>query len=276
MSPIDENVSDAPDTEAIDTFKQVQHVIWATGDFPDVAERNIWDVGARIVRHLGVRQGEDVLDVACGSGNAALRAAKAGASVVGVDLTPELFDRARQLADEAGVWMELIEGDAEDLPFDEETFDVVVSTFGHMFAPRHGVAAGEIARVLRPGGRIGLTTWTPEGEIGRFFATLADYMPVPPPFAESPVLWGSEQHVLEMFSESGIELSFKRETIKPPPFETPEHALEYWSTKFGPLALARAATEGAGTWSELRVKLLEYYADQEPLEYLVILGRKAG
>lgn len=276
MTSTEHNASAASDAEAIDGFKQVQHAIWAAGDFPEIAERNIWDVGARIVRHLGVSQGENVLDVACGSGNAALRAAKSGASVVGVDLTPELFDRARQLADEAGVWMELLEGDAENLPFEDEEFDVVLSTFGHMFAPRHRVAASEIARVLRPGGRIGLCTWTPEGPIGRFFTTMGEYMPTPPPFAEAPVLWGDEAHVEEMFAGSGIELSFKRETVRPPEFESPEAAMEYWTANFGPLVMARKLTEENGSWPELREKLLEYYAADEPPEYLVTLGRKTA
>lgn len=276
MNPSEQNAPATPEAAAIDGFKQLQHAIWASGDFPEIAERNIWDVGARIVRHLGVRQGEDVLDVACGSGNAALRAAKSGASVVGIDLTPELFDRAKQLADEAGVWMELIEGDAERLPFEDESFDVVLSTFGHMFAPRHQVAADEIARVLRPGGRIGLCTWTPEGPIGRFFATMAGFMPDLPPFAEPPVLWGDTGHVEQLFEGSGIELSFKRETVRPPEFESPEAALEYWTTNFGPLVMARMFTEDNGSWPQLREQLLEYYAADEPPEYLVTLGRKTA
>lgn len=276
MSPVEKDAMATDDAEAIRAFKSVQHAIWAAGDFSEIAERNIWDVGARIVRHLGICQGEDVLDVACGTGNAALRAAKAGANVIGVDLTPELFGRARELADQAGVWMELLEGDAENLPFENESFDAVVSTFGHMFAPRHRLAASEIVRVLRPGGRFGLTAWTPDGQVGEFFTLLAEFIPEPPPFAEPPIAWGDDHHAAEMFGGTGVELQFKRESIRPPEFESPELAVDYWTTKFGLLIMARAAAERAGNWPLLRERLLGYYASREPLEYLVVLGRKSN
>src|SRR5215212_6840043 len=150
-------------------MKQRTRAAWAAGDFPSIARRQIWDVGERIVQRVGVGRDEDVLDVACGTGNAALRAAQAGGRVVGSDLTPELFDAGRALAAEAGVEIEWVEADAEALPFEDERFDVVLSVFGCMFAPRHEVAAHEIARVLRRGGRFGICSWTPEGEMGAFF-----------------------------------------------------------------------------------------------------------
>ncbi|MBK5230086.1 MAG: methyltransferase domain-containing protein, partial [Thermoleophilia bacterium] len=124
---------DTTDTAAVDGFKQGVRQMWASGDYPGVAERNIWDVGARLVRHVGVHRGDDVLDVACGSGNVAIRAAQAGVNVVGLDLTPELFGRACELADEAGVRVEWLEGDAEALPFGDDSFDAVFSSFGCMF-----------------------------------------------------------------------------------------------------------------------------------------------
>jgi ubiquinone/menaquinone biosynthesis C-methylase UbiE len=274
MPSASESQTAVQDETAVSNFKQGARAIWAAGDFPDVAERSIWDVGARIVRHTGIRRGEDVLDVACGSGNAAIRAAVAGGSVVGLDLTPELLDAARRLAGDAGVWVEWIEGDAEALPFLDETFDVVLSTFGCMFAPRHAVAASEIARVLRPGGRVSITAWTPEGSIGRFFETVVGYVPRPPDFATPPVLWGSEQHVEEIFADTGISLTFKRETVVMPPFDSTDEALEYWTTKFGPVVIAKRFSEAQGTWPQLRAELIEHYARNEPSEYLVILGQK--
>src|SRR6266568_4270207 len=153
-------------------LKQGARATWAAGDFPAIAKLTLWEVGPRIVGAVGVAPGEDVLDVACGTGNAALRAAQAGGRVVGVDLTPELFDAGRRLAADAGVEVEWVHGDAEELPFEDQSFDIVLSTFGVMFAPRHAVAAAELTRVLRPGGRIGLCAWTPEGIQGEFFRAL--------------------------------------------------------------------------------------------------------
>src|SRR5436309_10955351 len=150
---------------------------WAAGDYGAVAQRQLWDVGERIVRRVGVAPGEDVLDVACGTGNAAIRAAEAGGRVVGVDLTPRLLEAGERLAAEANVEIDWVEGDAEALPVDDESFDVVLSVFGCMFAPRHDVTAQELARVLRPGGRLGVCAWTPDGYMGEFFRTMGGYMP---------------------------------------------------------------------------------------------------
>jgi ubiquinone/menaquinone biosynthesis C-methylase UbiE len=139
--------------------------------------RATWAVGERIVQRVGIGKNERVLDVACGTGNAAIRAAQAGGQVVGLDLTPELFETGRRLAADASVSVEWIEGDAEAIPYPDNSFDVVFSTFGCMFAPRHRVAAFELARVLRPGGRLGLCNWTPEGSQGHFFRALGAYLP---------------------------------------------------------------------------------------------------
>ena len=256
-------------------IKQGARATWAAGDFATVARLTLWEVGPRIVAAAGVGPDDKVLDVACGTGNAAIRAAAAGANVVGVDLTPELFDAGRREAAEAGVSLEWVQGDAEELPFEDESFNVVLSTFGCMFAPRHAVAAGEIARVLRPGGRLGITAWTPEGGMGSFFRTVGAYMPPPPPIAQPPVLWGSEAHVRELFAGS-IELEFRRETVAQAEFESTDDAIEYLSTRFGPMIMAREMLTAAGRWDDLRADLVALYERDEPLEYLVTTGTKAG
>ena len=257
-------------------IKQGARATWAAGDFPAVARLTLWDVGPRIVAAVGIRSGDAVLDVACGTGNAAIRAAEAGATVTGVDLTPELFEAGRREAAASGVTLKWVQGDAEELPFADESFDAVLSTFGCMFAPRHAVAAAEIARVLRPGGRLGITAWTPEGGMGRFFRTVGAYMPPPPPIAQPPALWGSEPHVRELFAGSGIELDFRRETVDQAQFDSTDAAIEYMATRFGPMIMAREMLTSAGRWDDLRAELFTLYEQDEPLEYLVTLGRKVG
>ena len=261
--------------DALDQMKQGTRAAWAAGDYPAIAERDLWPVGERVVRRIGVAAGEDVLDVACGTGNAAIRAAEAGGRVVGVDLTPELFEAGRRLAAAAGVEVEWVEGDAEALPADDESFDVVTSVFGCMFAPRHEVAAAELARVLRPGGRLCVTAWTPEGDMGRFFRTLGTHLPPPPPFAQLPLLWGTEDHVRELFDGTGIELEFARETIGSKPFDTIEDEIEFATTKFGPLIMARRMLEPQGRWDALIEDFKRLAADRADAEYLVTIGRKA-
>jgi len=259
---------------ALDQMKQGTRATWAAGDYHAIAERTLWPVGERIVRRVAVAAGDDVLDVACGSGNAALRAAQAGGRVVGVDLTPELFEAGRRLAAEAGVEIEWVEGDAEALPAADESFDAVVSVFGCMFAPRHRVAAAELARVLRPGGRLCVAAWTPEGEVGELFATLGGYMPAPPPIAEPPVLWGSEDHVRDLFADTGLELEFSRETVQFPRFDTVEEEVEFSATKFGPMIMARRMLPPE-RWEALVADMRRLIATQTgAMEYLVTTGRK--
>jgi ubiquinone/menaquinone biosynthesis C-methylase UbiE len=257
-------------------IKQGARATWAAGDFPAVARLTLWEVGPQIVAAVGIEPGDQVLDVACGTGNAAIRAAEAGGQVTGVDLTPELFEAGRREAAEAAVTLEWVHGDAEELPFEDQSFDVVLSTFGCMFAPRHAVAAAEIARVLRPGGRLGITAWTPEGGMGSFFRTVGAYMPPPPSIAQPPALWGSEHHVRELFATSGIELEFRRGTVEPAQFESTDEAIEYLSTRFGPMIMACEMLTSAGRWDDLRTDLIELYERDEPLEYLITLGQKAG
>ena len=257
--------------------------MWAAGDFDEVASL-VWDVGDRIVERLGVGAGERVLDVAAGTGNAAIPAAVLGAEVVASDLTPELFVAGRRRAEAAGVEIDWVEADVEALPFDDASFDAVVSTFGHMFAPRHEVAAAEIARVLRPGGRFGLCCWTPEGKIGSFLVTVIQHTGPPPGATMPPSAWGVPEHAAKMFEGTGIELSFERETTTME-FPSVEAMVEMYEQKFGPTVMARAALEPEGRWQALRDDLVALFERNTvpsgggiayEAEYLVILGRKSG
>src|SRR3954451_23250259 len=180
---------------ALTDLKHTHRSTWAAGDYAAVAER-IDDVPPRdLLDRIRLRPGDDVLDVATGTGNVALRAAAAGANVVALDLTPELFTTAWRRMDEWGVAVDWVEGGAEELPFDDEGFDTVLSVFGVQFAPRHQIVARELARVCRPGGRIGLVNWTPEGQIGELFTIMGRSLPTPPSYAAPPPLWGSEPYV---------------------------------------------------------------------------------
>ena len=257
----------------LDQVKQGARASWAAGDYPAIAQRQLWPVGERIVRRAAVAPADDVLDVACGTGNAALRAAQAGAQVVGVDLTPELLEVAARLAEEAGVEVQWIEGDAEALPVDDASFDVVVSVFGCMFAPRHRVAAAEMARVLRPGGRLAVCAWTPDGAMGEFFRTVGGHLPPPPDFVQPPLLWGSEDHVSDLFADTGVDVEFTRELIEFPRLSIDEE-IEFATSKFGPLILARRMLEPQGRWPALIDDLRRLLENPRPAEYLVTTGVK--
>jgi SAM-dependent methyltransferase len=246
---------------------------WAAGNYAEIARRELWPLGERVVARAGVGSGEEVLDVACGTGNAALRAAAAGARVVALDLTPELLENGRVLAAEAGVTIDWVEGDAEALPFADASFDVVLSTLGVMFAPRHRVAAAELARVVRAGGRMALCSWFEESAVTQILRTTASYLPAPPAFVDPPWLWGSERHVRSLFAGTGIELEFERGVAEFPRFESTDDDVEYHSTRFGPLIAARAVTEADGRWPELRSRLRELHEGLTSSEYLLVLGR---
>jgi SAM-dependent methyltransferase len=264
-------------------FKQTQRKTWSSGDYPDIA-RLIESGAERLVAAADIQAGQDVLDVATGSGNVALLAAQRGANVIGLDLTPELFVAARRRAAEAGVDCEWVEGDAEDLPYPDDSFDRVTSAFGTMFAPRQEVAAAELVRVAKPGGLIAVAAWTPEGTNGRMFRTVGSHMPPPPPELRPPSLWGDEQHMRSLFEPHGVELEFELAKVA---FEDEsiEAWLAYGEEKLGPMVMARAALEPQGKWDALRADLEALYEREnlntdgtfrvEP-EYLVTVGRLPG
>jgi len=177
---------------------------------------------ARLVKRAGVRSGQHVLDVACGTGVVSVTAARVGARVTGLDLTPELLERARENARIAGVEIDWHEGDAEKLPFGDATFDVVLSEFGHIFAPRPEVALAEMLRVLKPGGTIAFSTWPPELFVGRMFALTASYLLPPPPGVAPPPLWGDPNIVRQRFGPAVKDILFDRATMLVPAL-SPSH-----------------------------------------------------
>jgi SAM-dependent methyltransferase len=261
-------------------IKEGQRRMWSLGDYPDIA-RTIEEVAGVVVERAGAGPGQSLLDVATGSGNVAIAAATAGASVTGLDLTPELLEVARRRAADAGLEVRFVEGDAEELPFENQSFDLVTSCFGVMFAPRQEHTAGELRRVARPGARIVFTAWTPEGLNGRMFKVVGSYMPPPPPELKAPVTWGSEDHVRTLFEGAGVELAFERRTVAFT-HESPESWVQYNERVLGPTIMARAALEPQGRWDELRAELVELYRDSNEsrdgsfrvsAEYLLTVAR---
>ncbi len=271
--------------QQLEEFKQGARSAWAAGNYDEMARaEGLYETGERLVRRVGLDARDDVLDLACGTGNAAIPAAQTGARVIGVDLTPEMFESGRSRASAARVEITWTQGDVEDLPFESERFDVLLSTFGCMFAPRHKVVADEIVRVLRPGGRMGLCCWTPEGNIGEFFRVVGGHMPPPPDFVEPPLLWGDECHVRELFEGTGIELDIERDEIGLRNSSV-AGAVELYSTKLGPVAQARQLLEAEGRWSALREDLTRLFERHNqatdgsllfPAQYVVVLGEKAA
>ena len=202
-------------------LKTAHRAMWALGDYHRFAKATVWGLGPVLVKACGVSPGHRVLDVATGSGNTAIRAAQAGARVVATDLTPENFEAGRREAREQGVELEWMEADAEALPFGDEEFDVVTSSLGAMFAPRHQAVADQLLRVCRPGGTIGMLNFTPEGIAADFFGVFASYAPPPPPDALPPLLWGREEHVQKLFGDRIDSLTMTRAEY----VEQAEHAV---------------------------------------------------
>jgi len=269
-------------TDPVAALKEAHRVTWAAGDYAAVAEHIDQVPPAHLLAAVGISPEHDVLDVATGTGNAALRAARTGAKVTGLDLTPELLVVAQARARQARVELELIEGDAEDLPFPDASFDRVLSVFGIQFAPRHEVTAAELVRVCRPGGVIGLVNWTPEGLIGQMFKVMGKYMPAPPSFASPPPKWGDEEHVRRLFAPYDLELSFER-GMNTWAFPSVDEYQEFFEARYGPTIKAQEKLSADGTWDDCRAELRELYESLNEAtdgtcrleaEYVVIVGRR--
>ncbi|WP_405968506.1 class I SAM-dependent methyltransferase [Streptomyces sp. NBC_00015] len=255
-------MSEASEATRADRALKAKHrAMWALGDYPLVASDVIPDLGPELVRQSGVQPGTRVLDVAAGSGNAAIPAALAGADVVAVDLTPELLEAGRRLAAERGAKLEWREGDAEELPFADADFDTVVSCVGVMFAPHHQRAADELVRVCRPGGKIGLVNWTPEGFIGQMFAAMRPYAPPPPPGAQPPPLWGDEGHVRSLLGDRVTGIDARRQLLRIDAFSGPEDFREFFKRCYGPtLAVYAAIADDPDKVTALDTALVELAA----------------
>jgi ubiquinone/menaquinone biosynthesis C-methylase UbiE len=260
--------------------------MWALGDYHKFATETVWEVGPVLVEACGISTGQRVLDVATGTGNVAIRAAEAGAQVVASDLTPENFEAGRREAQASGVELDWVEADAEALPFGDAEFDVVTSSFGAIFPPDHQRVADELLRVCRPGGTIGMANFTPEGLAGDFFGALAPYMPPPPPGALPPLMWGSEEHVRELFGNRAESLEMtRREYVERA--ASPSAYCELFKETFGPAAAIKASLadqpERAAAFER---DFLEYAtrsnrgAPDGPAEYhyeyLLVVARKPG
>ncbi|MFI8891958.1 class I SAM-dependent methyltransferase [Streptomyces paradoxus] len=220
--------------EADRALKSKHRAMWAQGDYPSVAAEVIPELGAILAEACGARSGRRVLDVGAGSGNAAIPAALAGADVVASDLTPELFEAGRRVAEKQGAHLTWQEADAEALPFGDAAFDTVMSCVGVMFAPHHQQAADELVRVCRPGGTIGLLSWTPQGFIGRMFGVMKPHAPPPPPGAQPPPLWGDEDHVRALLGDRVTDVGAERRTVRVDRFATPEMFRDYFKERYGP------------------------------------------
>src|ERR687896_1979975 len=216
--------SSIPDAE----LKSRHRAMWASGDYPSMVETFLLPLGPRLVEACRIEPGMRVLDVAAGTGNASLPAAEAGARVTASDLTPELLEAGRARAQAEGLELDWVEADAEQLPFADESFDVVMSSIGAMFAPRHQDAADELVRVCRPGGTIGLLSWTPEGMIGDLFRTMGPFAPPPPPGAKPAPLWGSEEHVRGLFGDRVEFRSIERDMLEITAFARPRDYGEHF------------------------------------------------
>lgn len=263
-------------------FREGQRRMWSSGDWPTIAT-SIQPVADALVERVGVSEGQDVLDVGAGDGNVAIRAAERGARVTASDITPELFESGRRRAADAGVEIDWVEGDAADLPFADESYDRVLSTFGCIFAPHHQEAADEMARVTRPGGTVAVCAWTPEGLNGRMLKLMSSALPAPPPDVQPSILWGSEDHVRELFAGKDVELEFERVMAR---WEFP--SADAWVTQLennlGPTILTKSILEPAGEWEAMRARAVALFEEfdapgegwRPEAEYLRIVARRAG
>jgi len=239
-------------------LKQRHRKMWASGDYPQMVTTFLLPLGPRLVEACGVGAGTRVLDVAAGTGNASIPAAQAGAEVTASDLTPELLAAGRSRAEELGVALDWVEADAESLPFDDGSFDVVFSSIGAMFAPHHQAVADELIRVCKPGGTIGMINWTPEGMIGALFKAMGPFAPPPPPGAQPPPLWGSEEHLKELNGDRVDWKTLDRDVLEVTAFERPHDYGDHFMTYYGPTIAARKNAEANGQADEFDRVVYEF------------------
>jgi SAM-dependent methyltransferase len=271
----------APDTEGEDMafaeLKARQSVMWGNGPYERITN-TIRDIHALVIERADPKPGERMLDAATGTGAVAILAAKRGADVVGQDLAPVLIDTARERGAQEGVDVRFEVGDAEAMNYDDATFDVVTSTCGVMFAPDHHAVAHELARVTKPGGRLALACWTPEGGLGQMFGMMRPFLPPPPEGAGSPFTWGKQDHVRELLGDS-FDLGFEeRDSV----LRTADGE-EYWelfSTSYGPTKTAAESLDDERreefhqTWVDFFEARREGDEVVHHREYLLTLGTR--
>jgi SAM-dependent methyltransferase len=265
-----------PDFEAIKTRQQAT---WASGDFGHIGVR-LQIVGESLCEAVDLLAGERVLDVAAGNGNASLAAARRFAEVTSTDYVPSLLEQGARRAEADRLPIQTRIADAERLPFEDESFDVALSTYGVMFAPNQGQAARELLRVVRPGGRIGLANWTPEGFLGQLFKLMSAFVP-PPPGLVSPMAWGTEWRLMELFGTGASDVRTTRRTYAFR-YRSAEHWIEFFRTHYGPTHKAFAALDDAGQRA-LHEALVAFLRDRNahhgealvvPAEYLEVVITK--
>jgi SAM-dependent methyltransferase len=266
----------SPDLAAV---KQRQQQVWASGDYATVGAR-IQLIAEQLVDAADLSAGSRVLDVATGSGNAALAAARSGAIVTGLDYVPGLLDRARARSSAEGFEIEFVEGDAEALPFADASFHKPSSVVGVLFTPDHAAAAAELLRVTRPGGTIALATWTPAGFVGEMLRTVGRHVP-PPAGVRSPLAWGTESHLEELLGDGVSDLLVRPQTFVFR-FRSPEEFVDFFRANYGPVHAAFSKLEEAGR-TALRRDLVDLAAGRNrssgssiaiPAEYLEVIATR--
>ena len=273
-----------PTAAHLDSALKAKHrAMWALGDYPTTASTVIPTLGRAVVEAARLTSGDRVLDVAAGSGNASLPAARTGAEIVATDLTPELLDEGRHRAEEEGLDLVWQVADAEALPFEDGSFDAAISSVGVMFAPHHEVAARELLRVVRPGGRIALASWTPAGFVGQMLAAMKPYAPAPPPGSQPPPLWGDPAHVADLFGDDVVDVTARPVPLTIDCFETAEDFREFFKAHYGPtIAVYRAIADDPERTAALDAALLDLARSHDTgggvmeWEYLLWTGTHAG
>jgi len=224
-------ITATPEDQAL---KAKHAALWASGNYAAVADEIVGGLGGILVDTVDVSNGQRVLDVAAGTGSSAIPATRRGADVTATDLTPELLEVGRAAADAEGLQLTWRTADAEALPFPDGDFDTVISCIGVMFAPHHQVAADELVRVCRPGGAVGVLSWTPEGFIGQLFAVMKPYAPPPPPGASPAPLWGHVDHVRALFGDQVRDLVARQQTLRVDRFADGAEFREFMKRNYGP------------------------------------------
>jgi SAM-dependent methyltransferase len=242
-------------------LKARHRAMWGSGNYPLMVRTFLLPVGERLVAACGVGPGMRVLDVAAGTGNASLPAARRGGAVTASDLTPALLEVGRGIAEAEGLELEWVEADAESLPFADGSFDVVMSAIGVMFAPDHQAAADELVRVCRPGGTIGLLSWTPDGMLGALFRTMKPFAAPPPPGAQPPPLWGGEEHLRGLLGNRVKLRTVERDVLEIDVFPRPREYGEHFKAYYGPTIAARANAEREGRAGEFD-EALDLFCDE--------------